>query len=98
MVSAATGSRSPSVWNPSHFWRTVWPAVRALVSKVRIHRKIHSLRVEETLPLGDRRFLAVVRWGNQTLLVGVTSRNISLLQTSGQDLPPRFASDAERSA
>ncbi len=48
--------------------------------KIKIRRKVHALRLEETLQLGEKRFLAVVEWQNQILLLGVTPQAVSLLE------------------
>jgi flagellar biogenesis protein FliO len=47
---------------------------------VKIGRQERSLRVCETLSLGERRFLVVVQFGKQKFLLGSTSQSISLLQ------------------
>jgi flagellar biogenesis protein FliO len=39
-----------------------------------------ALRVCETLPLGDRRFLMVVQFEQRRFLVGATNHSISLLE------------------
>jgi flagellar biogenesis protein FliO len=45
-----------------------------------MHRRERSLRVCETLSLGERRFLMVVQFEQQRFLIGTTSQSISLLQ------------------
>ena len=59
----------------------LWDAVLGFFSRVKIRRKAHALRLAETLPLGDRRMLAVVEWRGETLLLGVTSQQITRLDT-----------------
>jgi len=44
-----------------------------------------ALAVLSTVALGDKRSLAVVRFGAQTLLVGSTAQNITLLATQGTE-------------
>jgi flagellar biogenesis protein FliO len=41
-----------------------------------------KLRLRETLSLGDKRFLAVVEYRHQELLVGGTASSITVLATS----------------
>jgi flagellar biogenesis protein FliO len=60
--------------------------IRQFFGKIAIKRKIRTLRLQETLAFGDRRFLAVVEWENKTLLVGVTPQSITLLDKTPE--PP----------
>lgn len=46
---------------------------------VRCKRKERALHLCETLSLGDRRYLALVRVGEQKFLVGAAGNSISLL-------------------
>ena len=58
-----------------------WASVLlAALRSVKIRTRVRSLRLCETLPLGDKRFLAVVQFNHQRLLIGATSHSISLLQ------------------
>lgn len=70
-------------------WKAVGDACERFVKKICIRKKIHQLRLEETLPLGDRRFLAVIRWEQETLLVGVTPQNITLVAPQQKDAAKR---------
>jgi flagellar biogenesis protein FliO len=47
---------------------------------IRIRNRARTLKLCETLPLGDKRFLAVVQFNHQRLLIGSTSQSICLLQ------------------
>ena len=60
-------------------WSAAWSLLKRTASKVGIGKAAHTLRLGETLSLGDRRFLAVVNWEQDTLLVGVTSQNVTLV-------------------
>jgi len=62
-------------------WAAHWEAVLRLLSRFKIRRKAQALRLSETLALGDRRMLAIVEWRGQTLLLGVTPEQITLLET-----------------
>jgi flagellar biogenesis protein FliO len=72
-------------WPQSPFWRSFWSALKGLIGKVRIQKRLRALRIEETLPLGEKRFLALVRWNDEALLVGVTPQNITLLQPNSNN-------------
>lgn len=84
---------------PALHW--IASAVRQLFSRVSIRRRDRQLRLSETLPLGDRRFLAIVECRGKEYLVGCTGSSISLLSTlspkndsaAGQDA--RAASEFE---
>ena len=67
-------------------WAALLARVWASLSRVKIRRKPHALRVAETLGLGDRRLLAVVEWNGRQLLIGVTPQRITLLD-SGKTSP-----------
>ena len=62
------------------FWRPLCSGVKDELGKVQVRKKDRALSLQETLPLGERRFLALVRWQNETLLVGVTQQSITLLE------------------
>jgi len=57
----------------------VCASLRALLRSVHVRRSERSLRLCETLPLGEKRLLAVVEFGRQRLLIAATSQSISLL-------------------
>jgi flagellar biogenesis protein FliO len=57
----------------------LWTLVVGAARAVKIRRQERSLRVCETLSLGERRFLVVVQFGQQKFLIGSTSQSISLL-------------------
>ena len=73
--------------NNTAFWKPLWSGMKQVLTKVQVRKKDRALSLQETLPLGERRFLAVVRWENETLLVGVTPQAITLLE-------PRAAKEA----
>ena len=55
-------------------------AAVALLRRVQVQRRDKSLRVCETLSLGDKRFLAIVQLEGRRLLIGATAQSISLLE------------------
>jgi len=65
-------------------WQSVLRAWSDCVARIHVQRKTRALRLGDTLPLGDRRFLAVVHWKNETLLIGVTPQHINLVSTLEQ--------------
>jgi flagellar biogenesis protein FliO len=57
--------------------------IRAAFSNVSIQRRPRSLKICETLSLGEKRLLLVVECEGQRFLIGATAQNISLLQSLG---------------
>src|SRR5579864_8033269 len=63
------------------FWRSVcgwWPRIRRVT-----RRRPRRLRLCESLPLGERRFVAVVEFERSRFLVGGTSASLVLLARLG---------------
>jgi flagellar biogenesis protein FliO len=57
-------------------WRRAYTAVKRILQ---IHRQPRRLRLCESLPLGDRRFVAVVEFEQSRFLVGGTAGSLVLL-------------------
>jgi len=55
-------------------------ALQRFLSRAATARRERKLRLCETLPLGEKRFLAVVQVNRQQFLVGATANAISLLK------------------
>lgn len=55
-------------------------SVRALLLSVRVRRRKRSLQLCETLPLGEKRLLAVVQCEGHRFLIGATNQSISVLE------------------
>jgi len=72
-------------WMEAGMWRHVPETMRRLLRLVRIQRNVKELRVRETAALGERRFLALVEWKDEQLLIGVTPGAITLLKTQARD-------------
>jgi flagellar biogenesis protein FliO len=66
--------------NAASVWAQLWAALKTICSKVHVKKKTRALHLQETLGLGDRRFIAVVDWDGKELLVGVTPQSIALLE------------------
>jgi len=58
-----------------------------LVKSVRIEHRQRRLRLCESLPLGDKRSVAVVEFEEHRFLLGISSSGISLLQSLGPAAP-----------
>ena len=59
----------------------LWAIVQGIARRVKVRRRERSLRVCETLSLGERRFLMVVQFEQRRFLIGATNQSISLLQS-----------------
>jgi flagellar biogenesis protein FliO len=51
-----------------------------IASLASVHRRERRLRLCEMLPLGEKRFIAVVEYGQERFLLAGTPQNISLLK------------------
>src|SRR5579885_3129619 len=58
---------------------------RRLFGGVTIRRRERLLSLRESLPLGDRRLLALVDCEGQRLLIGVTNHSVSVLRRWHRD-------------
>lgn len=76
MQAAQTDSAIPST--PAWLSHSL-EALRAFFRGLAIRRRERSLRLCESLPLGEKRLLAVVQFEGRRFLVGATSQSISLL-------------------
>ena len=74
----------------------LWTFFRTLARSVQVGRRARLLRLEETLPLGEKRFLAIVHFGNRRFLIAATNQSISLLDRL--DSTPANTRDAEAMA
>lgn len=55
-------------------------ALRRMLQRVKVQRRERTLRICETLPLSDKRFLAIVECEKGRMLIGVTNQSITLLE------------------
>jgi flagellar biogenesis protein FliO len=72
---------------------SLWELLRRASATVRIQRRERRLRLLETLPLGEKRLIAVLEFEEQRFLVAATPNSVSLLQT----LPPNAAHETRAS-
>jgi flagellar biogenesis protein FliO len=74
--SSPTDSAAPA--SPSWFARAL-EMIRAFLPSLGMRRRERALRLCETLPLGEKRFLAVVEFEGRRFLIGATNQSISLI-------------------
>lgn len=79
-------------------FRPVLEAIARALRQIHVRRKIHTLHLQETLALGDKRFLAVIEWKNEKLLIGVTPHTITLLEPQAEKEVRKFAWEKEHIA
>ena len=86
MVDAGRAISTETRWlrAVSQLFVTVCNAVR----KVKVRRRERSLRLCETLPLGERRFVMVVQFEQRRFLIGTTNQSISLLERLDERVDP----------
>jgi flagellar biogenesis protein FliO len=76
-------SSAQSSEEPKSLGATLVARIRAVFSNVNIQRRPRTLKLCETLSLGEKRLLLLVECENQRFLVAATPQNISLIQTLG---------------
>jgi len=64
-------------------------AVASFLRSVSVRRREKSLLLCETLPLGDKRFLAIVQLEGRRFLIGATPQSIALLDRLESQRPER---------
>ncbi|MBZ5642887.1 MAG: flagellar biosynthetic protein FliO [Acidobacteriia bacterium] len=70
--------------------------VGRILSAVSVRRRERRLRLCEMLPLGEKRFVAVVEYGSQRFLLAGTPQTISLLKYLDGNSAPGEAPRAEQ--
>jgi flagellar biogenesis protein FliO len=68
-------------------------SIGSFLRSVKVRRRERSLRICETLPLGDKRFLAVVQIEGRRLLIGATNQSIAVLDRLDSNSVPRHKSE-----
>ena len=81
MKNSSALEASPGLAAQSAPLSALWAALRTALRRVRCERRVRRLRLCETLPLGEKRLIAVVEVEGQRLLLAATAERISLLQT-----------------
>lgn len=74
LPAAAAAPGASRGWLPWR-WGRLWPALQQKVAR----RPRRELRMAEMLTLSDKRFLAVVRYGESQFLIGGAQNSIALL-------------------
>ena len=65
---------------PFATWQKISAHARRLLAEITVRRARRRLRLQETLSLGDRRFLAIVELNGREFLLGCTQASVSLLK------------------
>lgn len=63
----------------SEGWRQFFAAAVRRLKTIRVRRKERALQVQETVSLGEKRFVAVVQYEGLRFLVGGGAQSVSLL-------------------
>ena len=71
----ASEATPPSLVAGAHLLKNLWQWVRSAVKP----RKVRRLRVCETLSLGERRFVALIEFDRQEILVGGAGNSLEVL-------------------
>lgn len=72
----AEGARNPE---PSSLLAYLFLPVLTFLRSIKIQRRERFMRLCETLPLGEKRFLAIVQVEQRRFLIATTNQSISLL-------------------
>ena len=81
---------SASTAQPARLWSTLQTVIRTLGKRARAVRPARKLRVCEAVPLGDKRFVAVVQFEQTRFLIGGATNSIVLLTRLEEDTSPSF--------
>lgn len=82
-----------SLARPSTGWFVhVLETLRVLFRSIKVTKRQRLLTICETLPLGDKRFLAVIQMEGNRFLIGATNQSITLLDR----LEPAATTQAKR--
>lgn len=83
---------------PAYHWFTrIFALLVSRLRSVKVRRRERSLRLCETLALGEKRLVAVIQFEQKRLLIGATSQSIELLadlETETQESPSNTISFA----
>jgi flagellar biogenesis protein FliO len=79
------------------FWSGLGKKFSAGLSKMSIRRRKVSLRLQESLPLGERRSLVVVQWGDRRYLLGLTGQTVQVLDSRPSSPKNEGEADCEAS-
>ena len=95
--------RAEAITNPMQpirLWSVLVAAFRTLRTRLAAVRPVRHLRVCESVPLGEKRFLAVVQFERNRFLIGCAANSVVLLTRldgdSGANSFPEALAVAER--
>lgn len=97
LVSRHVASSQSQPGNLLTGWSTVWRKLANVVRMISLRRRAQTLRVQESLSVGERRSLVVVQWENRRYLLGITPQAFQILDTdsNSDDLPRTTREKAE---
>jgi flagellar biogenesis protein FliO len=62
-------------------WRSVLKRFVDTVRSISVRRRVSSLRLSESLALGERKSIVVVQWEDRRYLLGLTPQTVQLLDS-----------------
>jgi len=76
----------------------IWDTLSILWRKAGVRSRVRRLRLSESLPLGEKRFVAVIEFESEQFLIGGGSAGVSLLARLGEaaDFPEVLTEWCER--
>jgi len=69
------------------WWPRLFERLVCFLRKIKVRRHERSLRLCDSLALGEKRFITVVECEHHRFLLGVTGQSISLLHTLDSEAP-----------
>ena len=78
VTNSAHSLPSPAEWGLG-FLNKLWSALKWITKRVKVQQTRKSLRVCESVSLGEKRFVAVVQLDNERFLIGGSAGSVSLL-------------------
>ena len=80
VVSAPSSAALPQIlYRVGSSFLSLCMRMSALGRKIQVRQKKKRLRICESIPLGDKRFVAVIQIDDQQFLLGASATSISLL-------------------
>jgi len=89
METPSSASLTQSLSRNGNYLLDLLTRLLALAKKVQVRQKKKRLRICESVPLGDKRFVAVIQVDDQQFLLGGSVNSISLL--AQLEKPAEFA-------
>ena len=80
MTPSSVPQNTAVSWQPA--LTSLWHRLQGIFPKISVNRR-RTLRLCESLSLGEKRIVAVVECDDQRYLLGATAQSVSLLQALG---------------